>query len=97
MVAATSPKPSPALANSSLSSTSGLSLIPRKPKAERFIQTALREWAYATAFEHSEQRYAALPAWLHRYNWHRPHVSLARKPPISRLGSTGDNLLSLHS
>ena len=33
-------------------------------KAERFIQTALREWAYATAFEHSEQRYAALPAWL---------------------------------
>src|SRR5262245_40113617 len=66
-------------------------------KAERFIQTALREWAYATAFEHSEQRYAALPAWLHRYNWHRPHVSLARKPPISRLGVTGDNLLRLHS
>jgi Integrase core domain len=66
-------------------------------KAERFIQTALREWAYATAFEHSEQRYAALPAWLHRYNWHRPHVSLARKPPISRLGLTGDNLLRLHS
>ena len=66
-------------------------------KAERFIQTALREWAYATAFEHSEQRYAALPAWLHRYNWHRPHVSLARKPPISRLGLTRDNLLRLHS
>jgi transposase InsO family protein len=66
-------------------------------KAERFIQTALREWAYATAFEHSEQRYAALPAWLHRYNWHRPHVSLARKPPISRIGLTGDNLLRLHS
>src|SRR5262244_2834137 len=66
-------------------------------KAERFIQTALREWAYATAYEHSEQRYAALPAWLHRYNWHRPHVSLARKPPISRLGLTGDNLLRLHS
>ena len=66
-------------------------------KAERFIQTALREWAYATAFEHSKQRYAALPAWLHRYNWHRPHVSLARKPPISRLGLTGNNLLRLHS
>ena len=65
-------------------------------KAERFIQTALREWAYATAFEHSEQRYAALPAWLHRYNWHRPHVNLARKPPISRLSLTGDNLLRLH-
>src|SRR6516164_9591098 len=99
MVAATSPKPSPAPANSSLSSTSGLSLTPPQTngKAERFIQTALREWAYATAFEHSEQRYAALPAWLHRYNWHRPHVSLARKPPISRLGLTGDNLLRLHS
>src|SRR5215510_6395385 len=40
---------------------------------------------------------AALPAWLHRYNWHRPHVSLARKPPISRLSLTGDNLLRLHS
>ena len=66
-------------------------------KAERFIQTALREWAYATAFEQSEQRYAALPAWLHRYNWHRPHVSLARKSPISQLGLTGNNLLRLHS
>jgi transposase InsO family protein len=66
-------------------------------KAERFIQTALREWAYATAFEHSDQRQQALPAWLHRYNWHRPHASLARKPPISRIGLTGNNLLRLHS
>jgi transposase InsO family protein len=66
-------------------------------KAERFIQTTLREWAYATVFEHSEQRYRALPAWLHRYNWHRPHASLARKPPISRLGLTGNNLLRLHN
>ena len=66
-------------------------------KAERFIQTALREWAYATAFEHSQQRHSALPAWLHRYNWHRPHASLARKPPISRLGVARNNLLRLHS
>jgi transposase InsO family protein len=66
-------------------------------KAERFIQTALREWAYATAFEHSDQRHQALPAWLHRYNWHRPHASLARKSPISRIGLTGNNLLRLHS
>jgi transposase InsO family protein len=66
-------------------------------KAERFIQTALREWAYATAFEQSDQRRRALPAWLHRYNWHRPHASLARKPPISRIGLTDDNLLRLHS
>lgn len=66
-------------------------------KAERFIQTALREWAYATAFENSEQRRQELAPWLHRYNWHRPHASLARKPPITRLGLTGNNLLRLHS
>ena len=66
-------------------------------KAERFIQTALREWAYATAFQTSQQRRAELPNWLHRYNWHRPHASLDKKPPISRLGLTGTNLLRLHS
>jgi transposase InsO family protein len=66
-------------------------------KAERFIQTALREWAYATAFQTSHQRRQALAPWLHRYNWHRPHASLARMTPISRLGLTGNNLLRLHS
>lgn len=66
-------------------------------KAERFIQTALREWAYATAFENSEQRKADLPRWQHRYNWHRPHASLAKQTPISRLGLTEDNLLKLHN
>jgi len=66
-------------------------------KAERFIQTALREWAYAQAYPTSDQRAAELPIWLHRYNWHRPHGSLKSKPPISRLALTGDNLLRLHS
>jgi transposase InsO family protein len=66
-------------------------------KAERFIQTALREWAYATAFQHSDQRRQALLPWLHRYNWHRPHASLAKTPPISRLGLTRNNLLRLHT
>lgn len=66
-------------------------------KAERFIQTAIREWAYATAFETSDQRREELPRWLHRYNWHRPHASLGGKPPISRLGQTGNNLLRHHS
>jgi transposase InsO family protein len=66
-------------------------------KAERFIQTALREWAYARAYHHSDQRRSELPRWLHRYNWHRPHASLASKPPISRLGTTEDNLLRLHT
>ncbi|MEX1162486.1 MAG: IS481 family transposase, partial [Nitriliruptor sp.] len=65
-------------------------------KAERFIQTALREWAYAVAYPTSRHRAAQLPTWLHRYNWHRPHGSLNSKPPISRLGLTQDNLLRLH-
>jgi transposase InsO family protein len=66
-------------------------------KAERFIQTALREWAYAIAYPNSHRRAAELPVWLHRYNWHRPHGSLKSKTPISRLGLTDDNLLRLHS
>jgi len=66
-------------------------------KAERFIQTALREWAYAQAYDTSQQRAAELPIWLHRYNWHRPHGSSKSTPPISRLALTEDNLLRLHS
>ena len=66
-------------------------------KAERFIQTALREWAYAKAYERSAQRGADLPLWIHRYNWHRPHGSIGAVPPISRIGLTGNNLLRLHS
>ena len=66
-------------------------------KAERFIQTSLREWAYARAYETSRQRAAELPYWLHRYNWHRPHGSIGSMPPISRLGLTGNNLLRLHT
>src|SRR3954465_13973539 len=82
----------------------GLKHIRTKPytpktngKAERFIQTALREWAYAQAYPTSDHRAAALPIWLHRYNWHRPHSSLKSKAPISRLALTEDNLLRLHS
>lgn len=65
-------------------------------KAERFIQTSLREWAYAKAYPTSDHRAADLPAWLHRYNWHRPHGGIGSKTPISRLGLHRDNLLSLH-
>ena len=65
-------------------------------KAERFIQTALREWAYARAYTTSDRRAAELPVWLHRYNWHRPHGSPKSKTPISRLGSSEDNLLRPH-
>jgi transposase InsO family protein len=66
-------------------------------KAERFIQTALREWAYGRTYRNSRERTAYLPEWLHRYNWHRPHSALANRPPISRLRLEGDNLLSLHT
>ena len=66
-------------------------------KAERFIQTCLREWAYARAYHHSYQRRDALPTWLHGYNWHRPHMSLAGQPPIHRLRLNRNNLLRLHS
>ena len=65
-------------------------------KAERFIQTALREWAYAQAYPTSQRRAQELPVWLHRYNWHRPHGSLKSKPPISRLALGRDDLLRLH-
>jgi transposase InsO family protein len=66
-------------------------------KAERFIQTSLREWAYARAYENSRQRKDELPAWLHRYNWHRPHAGIDDKTPISRLALTENNVLRLHS
>ncbi|MBI1251728.1 MAG: IS481 family transposase, partial [Alphaproteobacteria bacterium] len=43
------------------------------------------------------ERAAELPAWLHRYNWHRPHGGIKSATPISRLAPGGDNLLTLHS
>lgn len=66
-------------------------------KAERFIQTALREWAYARSYQTSGQRAAHLLHWLHHYNWHRVHASLNYHPPISRVPSALNNLLDLHN
>jgi transposase InsO family protein len=66
-------------------------------KAERFIQTALREWAYAIAYTTSDHRAQQLPLWIHAYNWHRPHGGIKHKTPISRLALAEDNLLRLHS
>jgi transposase InsO family protein len=66
-------------------------------KAERFIQTALREWACAQAYPTSDRRAEELPHWIHRYNWHRPHGGIKSQTPISRLGLTEDNLLRLHT
>jgi transposase InsO family protein len=54
-------------------------------KAERFIQTLLREWAYALPYRSSETRAADLPRWLRHYNLERPHASLARQSPTAWL------------
>jgi transposase InsO family protein len=66
-------------------------------KAERFIQTALREWAYVRIYSNYRQRAKAWLPWLHRYNWHRPHASLDHHPPIRRLGLSMNNLSDLHN
>ena len=65
-------------------------------KAERFIQTALKEWAYARTFQNSDQREKQHAPWIHQYNFHRPHRSLERSSPISRSGLDVNNLLRLH-
>jgi transposase InsO family protein len=66
-------------------------------KAERFIQTALREWAYAHPYASSWERTAHLPCWLDQYNCCRPHASLNGAAPISRSGLHGNNLLMHHN
>ncbi len=54
-------------------------------KAERFIQTLLNEWAYVQIYGSSAERARALPLFLDRYNFRRPHGSLSHQPPASRL------------
>ena len=54
-------------------------------KAERFIQSSIREWAYAQPFQTSAERQAAMRPWLHDYNTARPHAALGGKPPLSRI------------
>ena len=66
-------------------------------KAERFIQSALREWAYGRVYQTSDQRCQALPAWTHFYNCHRPHHGIHLSAPISRLSLPRKNVLTLHS
>ena len=64
-------------------------------KAERFIQTCLREWAYARVWVTSDERTAWLPRFLAYYNTRRPHSALNYQPPASRI--SGNNLLQLNS
>jgi transposase InsO family protein len=56
-------------------------------KAERFIQTLLRDWAYKRPYPTSRRRAAALPRWLNRYNHRRPHSSLGGRTPIARVAA----------
>jgi len=66
-------------------------------KAERFIKTAINEWAYARTYQNSQERTCSLPDWTHQYNWHWPHASLNQLPPISRAGIDDNNLLTQHT
>lgn len=56
-------------------------------KAERFIQTMLREWAYAAVYHSSQHRRDVLAVWLTYYNERRPHSALGHKAPVSRLSA----------
>jgi transposase InsO family protein len=60
-------------------------------KAERFIQTLLGEWAYERIYGSSTERADALPPFLERYNFRRPHGSLGHRPPASRLTNVVGN------
>lgn len=66
-------------------------------KAERFIQSALREWAYGIPYNHSSERADMLDRWIHHYNWHRPHQGIKGASPASRLAQSRNNLLTLHN
>jgi transposase InsO family protein/transposase len=61
-------------------------------KAERFIRTMLAGWAYGAIYRDSSERTAALPGWLERYNWRRPHGALNHKPPGTRLAELNNVL-----
>ena len=65
-------------------------------KAERFIQTLLREWAYARAYYTSAERGGLLSGWLEHYNCRRSHTSIGGQPPMSRFPG-GNNLMLAHS
>ena len=74
---------------------------PRRPqtngKAERFIRTMLREWAYAAVYGSSPERAAALSGWLERYNYRRRHGALGHRPPIERLRELqGNNVAGIY-
>ena len=67
-------------------------------KAERFIRTMLREWAYAAVYSSSPDRAAALSGWIERYNFKRRHGALGHRPPIARLRElNGNNVAGIYT
>jgi transposase InsO family protein len=66
-------------------------------KAERFIRTLTERWAYGAIYQSSAERERALPGWLWRYNFHRPHGSLGRRPPAARLAELKNNPLGSYN
>lgn len=67
-------------------------------KAERFIQSALREWAYGTTYNHSKERTVELKRWEHHYNYHRPHAGIGGVPPMTRIQTWSvNNVLTVHN
>lgn len=74
-----------------------LRIRPHRPrtngKAERFIQTLLNEWAYARIYGSSRERTAALPLFLERYNFRRPHGSLGKRAPATRVNNLVRNYI----
>jgi transposase InsO family protein/transposase-like protein len=59
-------------------------------KIERFHRTLADGWAFRKFYSSESARRAALPAWLHHYNHHRPHTAIGRSAPISRLTNVSD-------
>lgn len=66
-------------------------------KAERFIQTCKREWAYVRPYHNSSARRAALSAFLCYYNCHRPHWGIGRITPQRRLTQLVNNVPGCNS
>src|SRR5437870_8472338 len=92
------PSASPRPAARSASSTFTRAYRPQtNGKAERFIRSALREWAYGIPYHQSSGRTAMLARWSHHYNWHRPHYGIGGVAPMGHLAQTRNNLLTLHS
>ena len=67
-------------------------------KAERFLRTMLREWAYAAVYGSSPERAAALSGWVARYSYRRRHGALGHRPPIARQQElNGSNVASIYN